>query len=158
MRVYASVDLTNAALDQVYQQVYADVSAHPEYEIHQVSMSYAQGELGTTNSQVQTDDQYFAELASAGVTLLASSGDGGATPNNQGQSGGTISEQTVSPASDPNVTGVGGTSLQLDSNGNVSSETAWSGSGGGPSRYFSRPSWQVGQGIHQRHTDSSWHL
>ena len=147
VRVYASIDLTNASLDQVYQQVYTDVTNHPEYAIHQMSLSYAQGETSTTSSQVQTDAQFFANLAAAGVTVFAASGDGGATPNRLGQSGGTIAQQTVVPASDTNVTAVGGTSLQLDSNGNVSSEMAWSLGGGGPSKYYSRPAWQVGPGV-----------
>ncbi|MGA3008034.1 MAG: hypothetical protein ABSE59_09115, partial [Opitutaceae bacterium] len=56
--------------------------------------------------------------------------------------------QAEFPASDPNVTGVGGTSLYVNSStGNVTSETAWSDSGGGISIYFSRPSWQTGLGV-----------
>jgi len=77
VRVYATLDLSNADIDRAYQQVYSDVTTHPEYGIHQISMSFAEGETATTNSQVQTDDQFFAELASAGVTIFASSGDGG---------------------------------------------------------------------------------
>jgi FG-GAP-like repeat len=51
------------------------------------------------------------------------------------------------PADDPNVIGVGGTSLFVNSNGVVSGETAWSlgsegATGGGQSIVFSRPSWQ----------------
>lgn len=46
------------------------------------------------------------------------------------------------PAESPNVVGVGGTSLVLDSSNNVVSETAWDGSGGGPSLYESIPSYQ----------------
>jgi hypothetical protein len=45
------------------------------------------------------------------------------------------------------VTGVGGTTLVLNSGGGVASETAWSGSGGGVSVVFSRPSWQAGTGV-----------
>src|SRR5205823_2297544 len=48
------------------------------------------------------------------------------------------------PASDPNVSGVGGTTLSTDANGNYQSETAWSGSGGGVSTSFNTPSWQAG--------------
>lgn len=140
VRVYATKDLTSVNLDRAYQQIYADVTAHPEYGIHQMSISYGIGETYTTLSQVQTDAQYFANLASAGVTVFASSGDGGATPDMQ--SGTTGPQQAESPASDPNVTGVGGTTLDR-----FGSETGWSLSGGGTSIYFSRPSWQVGSGI-----------
>ena len=60
----------STALDQTYQQIYSDVTTHPEYGIHQMSMSYGIGETYTTATQVQTDDQYFAELAAAGVTVF----------------------------------------------------------------------------------------
>ena len=151
VRVYAAQSLDFPNLDQVYQQVYADVTAHPEYGIHQMSMSYGIGESYTSASQVQTDDQYFAELASAGVTVFASSGDSGSTPGSYGAGDESGPIQVQSPASDPNVTGVGGTSLTLDASGNESSETAWNNSygatGGGISQYFSRPFWQNGTGV-----------
>src|SRR5207249_2783109 len=51
------------------------------------------------------------------------------------------------PSSDPNVVAVGGTNLQLNSNGNRSSETAWTGAGGGTSDFWPRPAWQTGPGL-----------
>ena len=60
---------------------------------------------------------YDGHFLAPGVIFVASSGDSG----NPG----------FYPAASPFVTGVGGTSLNLDSNGNILSETAWSGSGGG---------------------------
>jgi kumamolisin len=52
------------------------------------------------------------------------------------------------PASDPNVTAVGGSTLNVNSStGNVTSESAWSDGGGGKSIYFNRPSWQTGPGV-----------
>ncbi len=87
----------------------------------------------------------------AGVTLFASSGDGGNSPGDSSAGDKTGPVQVESPASDPNVTGVGGTSLVLDSNNNVGSETVWNSSlgatGGGTSIYFARPSWQTGAGV-----------
>jgi kumamolisin len=154
IRVYAATDLGNADLDMAYQQVYDDVTAHPELGIHQMSMSFGEGETYTTQTQVNTDDQYFAELSAAGVTCFASSGDGGATPgpNGGGDKSGPV--QVESPASDPNVVGVGGTSLTLDSNNYTSTETVWNNSsgasGGGNSIYFTRPvyaNWQTGTGV-----------
>lgn len=152
VRVYATTNLSNTFLDEAYQQIYTDATTHPEYGIHQMSMSYGEGETYTTNSQVQTDDQYFAKLASAGVTIFASSGDGGSTPGSSGSpSDETGPLQVETPASDPNVTGVGGTTLVLDINSNESSETVWNNttgaSGGGVSIYFSRPTWQTGTGV-----------
>jgi FG-GAP-like repeat len=56
--------------------------------------------------------------------------------------------QVESPANDPNVTGVGGTSLSLNTaTGAATSEIAWSFGGGGTSQFFTRPAWQVGSGI-----------
>jgi subtilase family serine protease len=45
------------------------------------------------------------------------------------------------------VVGVGGTTLNLASNGAVVSETAWSGSGGGVSHYESKPVYQTSYGL-----------
>jgi kumamolisin len=151
VRVYAAQSLAFNNLDQTYQQIYSDVTNHPEYNIHQMSMSYGIGEQYTTDSQVQTDSQYFAELASVGVTVFASSGDSGATPGPYGAGDESGPLQVSSPASDPNVTAVGGTALTLNSSGAASSETVWNNasgaSGGGASIYFNRPYWQTGNGV-----------
>ena len=154
VRVYATTSLSTAYLDTAYQQIYSDAINNPGYGLHQMSMSYGEGETDDTSSQVQTDDQLFAQLASAGVTCFASAGDGGATPGTSSSTDETGSLQAESPASDPFVTGVGGTSLTLNSDGSVNSETVWNDSssnygatGGGTSIYFSRPSWQTGTGV-----------
>jgi len=46
------------------------------------------------------------------------------------------------PASSPYVVSVGGTTLSINSTGNVKKETAWSGSGGGISAYEKEPDYQ----------------
>jgi subtilase family serine protease len=97
------------------------------------------------------------------VTVVAASGDGGAA--NVGLDGQTYYTSPVPnwPASDPLVTGVGGTALHLDANGNrTSPDTVWNdtyntpaqqfingnsgpsplAAGGGKSIFFSRPSYQ----------------
>ncbi len=60
------------------------------------------------------------------------------------------------PASDPYVTGVGGTALRLHPDGTIDSEQAWDdhivvlpvgASGGGSSTHFGRPCWQAGPGV-----------
>jgi subtilase family serine protease len=91
-----------------------------------VSMSWDSGEFsGERNS-----DNHFV---TNGVTFLAASGDSGTG--------------VTYPAASPDVIGVGGTSLTLDSNGNYLGETAWSGSGGGPSAYEHQPLYQAQFGI-----------
>jgi len=151
VRVYATVSLDSTNLDQGYEQVFTDATTHPQLGIHQMSMSYGGGETDTTQSQVDTDDQYFAALAGVGVTVFASSGDGGSTPGTASAGDETGPLQVESPASDPYVTGVGGTSLTLNSNGSEKREVVWNNgtgaTGGGTSIYFSRPSWQTGTGV-----------
>ena len=145
VRIYAAGSLGFTDIDKAFQQVISDLPTQPQ--LHQLSISLGLGETYlTSSSQMQTDAQYFASMASAGVSVFASSGDAGSNPNSTGGTGGPL--QVEYYASDPSVTGVGGTSLTLStSTGAVSSETAWSSSGGGTSVAFSRPSWQTGTGV-----------
>jgi kumamolisin len=70
--------------------------------------------------------------AATGQTFYFSSGDSGASVGRS------------RPADSPYVVAVGGTGLNIDGSGNWSSESGWSGSGGGCENGYSRPSWQVG--------------
>jgi subtilase family serine protease len=88
-----------------------------------VSMSWG----GPEFSGMGNYDNHFNK---PGVTFTASSGDNGAG--------------VEWPAASPYVLSVGGTTLYLDVNGNRTSESAWSGSGGGTSGYYSEPSYQTG--------------
>ncbi len=162
VRVYGSTDLSNVDLDTQYQQIIDDVTNHPELNIHAMSMSYGSQETDTDAAELENDDGLFATLASQGVSIFASSGDGGSCPSDD-QAGDDGSLQPENPADDPEVAGVGGTSLHLNSNGTVASETVWNdipsggASGGGisgtaePSNSsftgFDRPSWQTGTGV-----------
>ncbi len=146
VRVYATTDLSSVHLDQAYQAILNDLPSQPA--LHQVSLSYGAGETYLSTDQMETDDQYFASLAGAGVTVFVSSGDGGSIPGPNGNRDSSAAIQAESPASDPNVTAVGGTSLSLDpSTGAVASESAWSDGGGGSSELFARPRWQIGTGV-----------
>jgi hypothetical protein len=91
-----------------------------------VSMSWGTPEY----SQEVIDDLTF--LSSNSMQFFAASGDNG-----------TI----MWPASSPLVVAVGGTSLNLNSDGSVNSEIAWSGSGGGVSRYERISSEQKNYGL-----------
>jgi hypothetical protein len=91
-----------------------------------VTMSFGRDEWDTDPSL----NTYFTTPSGhAGVTFLASTGDGGA-PGSY-------------PAYSPNVVAVGGTSLTL-SGGAYGSETGWSASGGGQSLYQTEPTYQYG--------------
>jgi kumamolisin len=145
VRVYATKDLSTIDIDKAYARIVSDLPSQPA--LHEVSLSYGLGETYTTASQVQTDDNYFAEMASAGVTVFVSSGDGGSSPGTSGHDhSGPVQVET--PASDPHVTAVGGTTLEVNSStGDVTGESAWANGGGGISIYFNRPSWQTGPGV-----------
>jgi kumamolisin len=86
--------------------------------------------------------------------VFASSGDtGGADCGNFGTDSLSSAEGVEIPAAAPNVTGVGGTSLSVTTDGGYVGETTWSlpmmsqGSGGGVSTIAARPSWQTGPGV-----------
>ena len=140
IRVYGVSELDPAENDEMFQQVYADLPSQPS--MHVLSVSIGGNELDVPRDYLIIEAQYMANLASAGVTILVASGDNGATTENQ--------VQTTYPTSDPDVTGVGGTTLNLQGQGAgsiVTSESGWTGSGGGTSVVFSRPAWQTGAGV-----------
>jgi len=72
----------------------------------------------------------------AGVTYIASTGDNGAQVN--------------WPAVSSYVVSVGGTTLNINSDGTYISESAWSGSGGGTSTYVARPDYQNRLPVYQQ--------
>jgi kumamolisin len=101
-----------------------------------ISISWGGPESTWTQATMNTMDQAFAAGAAMGVTVCVASGDGGSSDGvNDG------SPHADFPASSPNVLGCGGTTLTASGTA-ISSETAWSDSGGGVSSVFSLPSWQ----------------
>jgi subtilase family serine protease len=91
--------------------------------VTQVSMSWGGGEFYGE----QTYDTDF--ISTTGIHFFASAGDSGSSVD--------------WPAVSPNVISVGGTTLNLNQNGSVASELAWSGSGGGVSAYEPEPAYQT---------------
>src|SRR5215475_646479 len=113
-----------------------------------ISMSLgATEETFASPAQVRSFRSAFELAAQPGyrVTMLASTGDEGAT-------GYTYSTKNLYhrdvigwPASDPLVTAVGGTQLALTaSGGRQQPDIGWTGSGGGRSAVFARPGYQAG--------------
>ena len=79
------------------------------------------------------------------VTVLAASGDNGATSQKANMTDLYTSRAVAWPATDPLVTAVGGTRLDLRANGTRRKpDVAWTGSGGGQSIVFGRPAYQNG--------------
>lgn len=113
------------------------VASQPPYNAQVVSMSWT---IGDSPADMHYDS-YFCNIVNGNgqaVTFVSGSGDSG----NQGGPG--------YPSSSPCVVAAGGTSLALRTatplpnplDLNYGMEAAWSGSGGGISRYDSEPSWQ----------------
>jgi kumamolisin len=144
VRIYASGSLNFVDLDKALDRIIADSTSEPS--LRQVSISLGLGETFMPSDEVTAEGQKFLTLASRGVNVFVSSGDAGSNPDETGHSSsGPL--QVEYESSDPFVIGVGGTTLNLDSNGNIQAETGWPGAGGGSSQLFKRPVWQVGSGI-----------
>ncbi len=87
----------------------------------EVSMSWGGSEFSTEAS----NDGHFTK---SGIVYFASSGDTGGV--------------TIYPGVSPFVVSAGGTRINRNSDGTFRSETGWSGSGGGQSKYEARPGYQ----------------
>ena len=137
---------TTQGLNDTYNQIVHDHKAQI------VSISWGLCESSTGPAELKTLDNIFKQGASMGISFFAASGDSGAYDCND-------SNLAVdSPSSDPYVTSVGGTNLQLNA-GTYGSESVWSnandmqrspkgsGGGGGISNTFLQPSWQTGLGV-----------
>ena len=106
--------------------------------------------VSSGNDSSLTDLRYaYQDALAHHVTVLASSGDTGAT--NYESDSETLYPYPVTgwPATDPLVTAVGGTQLNLDQNGNkITPDVVWNdgfgASGGGDSAVFTRPLYQIG--------------
>ncbi len=125
-----------------------------------ITQSFGAPEAGFPSADSILDLRSAYENAAAhGVTVLASSGDGGSTGaktlTSQGFASSFYLHRTAEwPATDPLVTGVGGTQLHLTASGDrFEPDTVWNdtnlfgspaASSGGRSGVFSRPSYQDG--------------
>jgi subtilase family serine protease len=94
---------------------------------------------GSEYSTEKSDDVHFTTPSGhPGVTFTVAAGDNGAPAEY--------------PSSSPDVLSVGGSTLRRTSSGAWSSESVWSGGGGGTSTYEGLPSFQSGLGISNRGT------
>jgi subtilase family serine protease len=131
-----------------------------------ISQSFASAEDAFGSAQsLEKLRHAFKAAAQNGVTVLGSSGDSGSANDRKtpvGKGGSQIPEPSVEwPASDPLVTGVGGTYLCTDPNAGASqprtvyagppakcqanpgvAEVGWTFSGGGYSHVFDKPAYQ----------------
>jgi Pro-kumamolisin, activation domain/Subtilase family len=117
-----------------------------------VSISYGLCEPDDNSGDVRNDDSALLAAAAAGISVFVASGDDGAYAC-QDVSASDHRLAVSYPASSPYVISVGGTSVAAAGGGRYLGEDAWedtlsqAGSGGGLSRFFRRPNWQVGPGV-----------
>jgi subtilase family serine protease len=136
---------------------------HHMADVISQSFGTAEDAFGSSQSLLTLRHAYIS-AAQAGVTVLASSGDFGSAGTSKqpvGKGGALLPDPTVGwPASDPLVTGIGGTYLCTDptatsgrivdsadpptncQNNPGQAEIGWIDAGGGYSHIFSRPSYQ----------------
>ncbi len=108
--------------DAKFSSLFAGVDAASAISnAKEVSMSWG----GSEFSSEASNDSHFTH---SGIVYFAASGD----------TGGAV----IYPGASPNVVAAGGTRINRDASGTFTSETGWSGSGGGPSKYEARPSYQ----------------
>jgi subtilase family serine protease len=166
----AKIELVSAASNED-----TDILAATQYAVDNdlgdvLSQSFGENENCVDPDLLAAQHDMFAQAKRQGWTVFASSGDSGAA---QFTCDGTGAVKVASsPASDPLVTGVGGTTLSADVDGNYQGETAWTEglftgcnapaeadddincSGGGFSDLYAKPSFQkssvkgrVGRGV-----------
>jgi kumamolisin len=159
IRLYLS---TNAL--ENFTQISNDLPGFPTMSV--ISSSYGNTEGNDGTGTLRMYSQVTATLAAAGVSILSSSGDAGSNPNpNSGISAGGYQASApldvTYPASDPDVTGVGGSTVTFTGNWAYGGEVVWnqivdpnnpsgandSASGGGVSSFFAKPSWQTGGSV-----------
>lgn len=104
-----------------------------------ISISWGAPEDAFGRSTMNAYNSLFATAVSRGITICVASGDNGAKDNG-------YSLSVDFPASSPNVLACGGTTLVSNNNlyDTNTVERSWTGSGGGYSSIFAKPSYQTG--------------
>jgi kumamolisin len=145
---------TTQGVNDTYNQIVTDKKAQI------ATISWGECESQSGNAELQTLDNILSQGSAEGIAMYAASGDSGAYDCND------TNLAVDSPASDPNITGVGGTNLQLN-NGAYGSESVWSnpsdtqrspqgaGGGGGISSFFKEGSWQTGPGVQNQYSNGN---
>jgi kumamolisin len=147
--------MANAAKTLVYEAPNSDqgqidmvAKIASDDKVSVTSISWGECETESPAATTTSTDNGFKQGVAEGISFYSASGDDGSDDCGDGTTA------VDYPASDPNVSGVGGTTLRL-SGSTRSSETAWSGSGGGVSAVFSTPSYQQGSNGHRTVPDVS---
>jgi kumamolisin len=125
-------------------------------DIPVVSTSWGLCEPEMSATDVQAENSFFLQADAQGQSIVAAAGDDGAFDCGDGNLA------VDDPASNPNITGVGGTHLVINSNNSYNSESVWfgtpsssNGGGGGVSELWTMPSYQSGPGVISSYSSGS---
>lgn len=149
---------TPCYFDDVYQKIVSANSAQV------MTTSFGAPIDNWSTGDLRDGDQWFKQMAAQGIAVFAADGDGGSSDCRHAPCTPTANMADY-PSADPYVVAAGGTSLTLNGNNTIASETAWSyscngsacgGTGGAISNYivngvtyWPEPSWQTGSGVPQ---------
>ncbi len=139
LRVYEAPNTEQGAMDN-YTRIITDDTSKV------ISTSFGKCESGVGVTDAQAENTIFQEAATQGQTIFAASGDSGAHDCTR-ILGATVDD----PASQPFVTGAGGTHLTLSPR----TEVVWNdgppfgATGGGVSSFWPQPSYQAGAALPQ---------
>jgi subtilase family serine protease len=135
----ASIDVYNGPNSESgAYDTYAKIVSDDTSQV--ISTSWGLCEASEGSSSANSENTLFEEAASQGQSVFAAAGDSGADDCGNG------TRAVDDPASQPDVTGVGGTHLSSDTA--AASQTVWNdgngegAGGGGTSTLWSAPSWQ----------------
>jgi hypothetical protein len=148
IHAYQGPDAQNAS-DQAVLDTYAKIVSDNSAQV--ISSSWGQCETAVNSSDPQmlaAENTIFQKAAAQGQSIVASSGDSGSSDCYRAGVSSDMSFQVDDPASQPYVTGVGGTKMQ--GLGNGLTETVWNsgtgngGGGGGISKIWPAQPFQSG--------------
>jgi len=148
LRVYEASISSLSAYNDAWARIVSDATP-----VVSTSWVFCEEAAGIAN-EIQQENIFFQAAAAQGQTILAASGDLGSTGCYNPQTGANTNPAVDDPASQPYVTGVGGTTLTLNADNTYQSEQVWNdralkngASGGGVSKVWNLPSWQQGPGV-----------
>ncbi len=149
VKVFTGPQIGPGASDTGPIDTYEAMVADSSLKVISTSWGLCEPQMAGQGDQQLVESFLFAEAAAQGQTVVAASGDSGSTdcysPTQPSATAVTVDD----PADQPDVTGVGGSSLL--SVGSPPAETGWNdffgSGGGGVSSDFDQPSWQSGPGV-----------
>ena len=148
LRVYEAANTSLAAYNDAWARIVSDVTP-----VVSTSWVFCEQGSGMAN-EIQQENIFFQVAAAQGQTILAASGDLGANGCYNPQTGANTTPAVDDPASQPYVTGVGGTTLHVNFDNTYQFEQVWNdrnikngASGGGISLVWHMPYWQQAPGV-----------